>query len=101
MNKMKKQASGHASDQNKVSDTHCAVLSGKRKFLRLAWVVMLSLSVICGAIVLVFSNKTTWVGDDGVLHEPLFGLMPISALCFFVGAVLALLDGIITCIKRR
>lgn len=101
MNKMKTQVSGNANDQNKVSDAHRAVLSGKRKFLRLAWIVMLSLSVICGAIVIVFLDKTTWVDADGVLHEPLFGLIPISFFCFFVGAVLALLDGIITRIKHR
>lgn len=101
MHKMKKQVSGHVSDQHKVSDTHRPALSGKRKFLRRAWIVILGLSMVGWVTLTFFSEKTTWIDADGVLHEPLFGLIPMSYLCLFVGAVLALLDGIITCIQHR
>lgn len=101
MNKRKQQILDHASGQNKTSDTHRAALSGKRKFLRIAWIVMLVLSMVGWTIVVLFLNKTSWIDDNGFVHEPLFGLMPLSVFCFIIGAVLALLDGILMLIKSR
>lgn len=92
MNKSNQQIPVCVDTTNGVSDTRNSALSGKRKFLRLTWVVALCLS-IAGLITLsLFSDKTTWIDSNGFLHEPLFGLIPISFFLFFVAIVLAVLD---------
>jgi hypothetical protein len=47
---------------------------------------------IAGGSVTLFLNKTSWIDSDGFLHEPLFGLIPISYFFLLMAIVLALLD---------
>ena len=92
MNKSSQQIPICADTINDVSAARNTALSGKRKFLRLTWILALCLS-IAGLITLgLFSDKTTWIDSNGFLHEPLFGLIPISFFLFFLAIVLAVLD---------
>ncbi|ASX26725.1 DUF3955 domain-containing protein [Candidatus Williamhamiltonella defendens] len=63
-----------------------------RKFLRLMWFLMLSFSILGWFVYALFSDKTSWVDTDGFLHEPLFGLIPISYFFALVAIMLALFD---------
>jgi len=67
----------------------------------LAWVGALCLSVV-GAIVLgLFLKQTTWLDANGFVHEPLFGLIPLSYLFLLLAIVLGLTDGVLTLKRHR
>lgn len=53
-------------------------ISGHRKCLRLFWRLSLCLSIAGGAIVGLFLDKTSWVDGSGILHESLWGLVPLA-----------------------
>ena len=92
MNKGNQQNSGCTDAKNGASDACSTASSGKRKFLRLAWVLALCMSIAGWATLVLFLDKTSWIDADGFLHEPLFGLIPISYFFLFVAIVLAVLD---------
>lgn len=98
MNKNNQQISGRTNDPNGAFDTRTL---GKRNFLRPAWILSLGLSVAGWAVLALFFNKTSSIDRDGFLHEPLFGLIPISYFFLFLGVVLALLDVARKLRKRR
>lgn len=101
MNKNDRPISARTDTINGTSDTSHAALSGKRKILRLTWVLALCLSIAGGVTVSLFLDKTTWIDADGVLHEPLLGLIPISFFFLFVAIVLAVFDMALKLRKHR
>ena len=82
-------------------DVRRTAMSGKRKMLRLAWVLALCVSVAGFATLALFSDSTTWIDATGFLHEPLFGLIPISFFFLLVGLALAAIDAVLTLRKHR
>lgn len=66
--------------------------------LRLVWMLTLCLSITGWVILVLFG--TSEVDDNGVLHEPLFGLIPISYFLLFVAILLAVVDTILRFRKR-
>ena len=76
-------------------------LPSKRLFLRLAWIFSLCLVAVGWTVLSLFSDRTTWIGSDGFLHEPLFGLIPISYFFLLVAIVLAVFDLVLKLRKRR
>ena len=85
---------------NGASDTPAAALPKKRNFLRKMWVLALCLSVAGWLTTALLMDRTSWIGADGVLHEPLFGLIPISFFFLFVAIVLGILDATLRLRKR-
>lgn len=101
MNKSKHQQSVRTDATNGESDKRNTSSFGKRKLLRLAWVLALFLSIAGWITLALFSDKTTWIDSDGFLHEPLFGLIPLSYFFLLVGLVLAVFDMALKLRKRR
>lgn len=101
MNKSKHQLSARIDATNGGSDIRNTALFGKRKLLRLAWVLALCLSIAGWITLVLFSDKTTWIDSTGFLHEPLFGLIPLSYFFLLVGLVLAVCDMALKFRKRR
>ncbi len=101
MNKGNQPVSGRSGAPDGAGDTRRTALPRIRKILRRAWILALCLVVAGVVTIVLFSNKTTWVDSDGVLHEPLFGLVSISCFFLFLAVVLALLDGALTLWNRR
>ena len=48
------------------------------RVLRFMWIVALFLSLAGWALLALFHASSTYVDAQGVVHEPLFGLIPIS-----------------------
>lgn len=76
-------------------------VSSHRKCLRLSWRLSLCLFITGGAIVYLFLDKTSRVDDNGILHEPLWGLVPLSVFFMSVAAVLALFDLMLSVCYRK
>ena len=81
--------------------TRSATSPRKRNFLRPAWILASCLSIVGWLTLALFSDKTSWIDADGVLHEPLFGLIPISFFFLLVAVVLAVLDTVSRLRKRH
>lgn len=61
-----------------------------RRAIRCCWILSLVLSLTGWAILGLFA--TSEVDAKGVLHEPLFPLIPISSALLLLAAVVALVD---------
>ncbi len=85
----------------RASDQRGTARLGKRNFLRLAWILALCLSMAGWMTSALFLDKTTWIDPEGFLHEPLFGLIPMSYFFLFVAIVLAAFDVARKLRKRR
>lgn len=92
MTKSKHQIFARTDAANGESDRRSTGSFGKRKLLRLAWILAFCLSIAGWITLALFSDKTTWIDSHGFLHEPLFGLIPISYFFLLVGIVLAVVD---------
>ena len=57
---------------------------------RWLWLLTLGLSIACFAVQLVFG--TSDIDDHGFVHEPLFGLIPVSPALWLITFVLLVLD---------
>ena len=101
MNKSKQQISVRTDAKNAESDTRHTASLGKRKVLRLAWVLALGLSIAGWITLALFSEKTMWVDSNGFLHEPLFAIIPLSFFFLLLGLVLAVLDLALRLRKRH
>lgn len=95
MSKSNQQKPLRADVTHSESGAHSIVLSGKRKVLRLTWILALCLSIAGWVALGLFSDKTTWIDSNGFLHEPLFALIPISYFCLFIGVILFVFDAIL------
>jgi hypothetical protein len=69
-----------------------------RRALRISWIICLGFSLAGWVVLAIFG--TSEVGADGVLHEPLFGLIPISSFLMLIAIVLALGDLILSWRKK-
>ena len=101
MNKRKQQIA-QPDDAKKIqSDQPTTALSGKRFFLRLVWVLALCLFAVIWTVLGLFPDKTSWIDSDGLVHEPLIGLIPLSFFFLVLGLVLAVFDMALKSGKRH
>ena len=68
--------------------------------LRFAWLATFCLATLGLLTLVLFHEETTWIDNNGFLHEPLFGLVPLSLFFGFAAIVLAIIDAVIA-IKTR
>lgn len=62
------------------------------RVLRLIWMVALFFSLAGWTLLALFHASSTYVDAQGVLHEPLFGLIPISWFLLLAAMVFGLCD---------
>ncbi|MEL4073173.1 DUF3955 domain-containing protein [Ochrobactrum sp. GPK 3] len=60
--------------------------------LPIVWIIALSMSIAGWLALAMFHDLTTFIDDDGVLHEPLFALIPISYFVLFIAIILGVTD---------
>ena len=96
-----KPISSHATALNNKNQIDGTLLSKNRKILRWVWIVASCLSVVGATVVGLLFNETSWLDADGSLHEPLFGLIPVSYLFFFLAILLGLADAALTLRTRK
>lgn len=67
--------------------------------LRSLWLLTLCLSIACWAALALFGSSR--IDTHGILHEPLFGLIPVGFSLLFIALVLVLLDLALSLGRRR
>ena len=75
---------------NTVGDRALISSRSGKKALRAVWISALCLAVACWAILGMFG--VSWIDEPGILHEPLFGLIPISFALLGAAILLAAAD---------
>ncbi|WP_455845866.1 DUF3955 domain-containing protein [Pantoea agglomerans] len=73
--------------------------TGKTSILRCVWIITLALSIAIGIAAYFLHESTTWIDNEGVVHEPLFFLVLITLVVMFLGVALCLFDMFITFLK--
>lgn len=71
------------------------------RVLRFMWMVALFFSLAAWTLLALFHASSTYVDEQGMLHEPLFGLIPISWFLLLTAIVFGLCDLVCAWRARR
>lgn len=66
---------------------------------RIIWILPLCLAVICFVANFMFGQPT--LTKDGVLHEPLFFLIPLGFLCLFIALSAAVTQLVVAFLHKK
>lgn len=75
-------------------------VSGLRRILRRTRLAALVIALLMWGGVAVLLDKNTWIDEHGLVHEPLFGLIPLGWFFGFLAVVLAVVDLLIAWFRK-